>query len=211
MLPIYPMFTIFAGWFLSEIIIKFIPKRYLKNYLITKCLILLLVFFISIYPMSFLSIYLHPNTRIQASDWINKNIPHGSRLAVEHWDDSLPVYGMQNYTQLTLPLYDPDTKEKWMNIESTLKVTDYIIIASGRLYLPLQKLTDCKNLPANRCYTLTASYYRNLFSGKLGFIKIKEFKAEPTIPLMNFGINDISADENFTVFDHPKIIIFKKE
>ncbi len=211
MLPIYPMFTIFAGWFLSEIIIKFIPKRYLKNYLITKCLILLLVFFISIYPMSFLSIYLHPNTRIQASDWINKNIPHGSRLAVEHWDDSLPVYGMQNYTQLTLPLYDPDTKEKWMNIESTLRVTDYIIIASGRLYLPLQKLTDCKNLPANRCYPLTASYYRNLFSGKLGFIKIKEFKAEPTIPLMNFGINDISADENFTVFDHPKIIIFKKE
>ncbi len=211
MLPIYPILTIFGGWFLSEIVIKYVPKKYIKNYFTNKFTILFFVFIISIYPISFLSIYLRPNTRIQASDWINKNIPQGSKIAVEHWDDSLPVYGMQNYTQITLPLYDPDTKEKWKSIESTLRVTDYIIIASGRLYLPLQKLTDCKNLPSNRCYPLTASYYKDLFSGKLGFIKIKEFKSEPTIPLINIGINDISADENFTVFDHPKIMIFKKE
>lgn len=211
MLPVYPMFTIFAGWFLSEIVIKFIPKKYFKNYLITKSLIFLLVMIISIYPVSFLSIYLHANTRIQASDWINKNIPQGSRLAIEHWDDSLPVYGMQNYTQLTLPLYDPDTKDKWSGIDSTLRVTDYIIIASGRLYIPLQKLTDCKKLPDNRCYPLTASYYKKLFSGELGFRKIAEFKSEPTIPILNIHINDVFADENFTVFDHPKIMIFKKE
>ena len=211
MLPVYPILTIFGGWFLSEIVIKNIPKKYIKNYFVNKLAILLFVLIISIYPISFLSIYLHPNTRIQASEWINKNIPQGSKIAIEHWDDSLPVYGMQNYTQLTLPLYDPDTKEKWKSIKSMLHVTDYIIIASGRLYLPLQKLTDCKNLPTNRCYPLTDSYYRDLFSGKLGFRKVKEFKSEPTIPLFNIGINDISADENFTVFDHPKIMIFKKE
>ena len=118
---------------------------------------------------------------------------------------------MQRYEQLTLPLYDPDTKEKWQSIRSILQQTDYIIIASGRLYIPLQKLTDCKHLPVNRCYPLTAKYYKNLFSGKLGFKKIQEFKSEPTIPFINIGINDLSADENFTVFDHPTIMIFKKK
>jgi hypothetical protein len=97
-----------------------------------------------------------------------------------------------------------------INENTALKIAS-IIIASGRLYIPLQKLTDCKHLPVNRCYPLTAKYYKNLFSGKLGFKKIQEFKSEPTIPFINIGINDLSADENFTVFDHPTIMIFKKK
>jgi 4-amino-4-deoxy-L-arabinose transferase-like glycosyltransferase len=211
MLPIYPILSIFGGWFLSEIVLELIPKTYLKRYFFVKFLMLGFILLILVYPISFISIYTKPNTRIQASDWINKNIPQGSKIAVEHWDDSLPVYGMQKYEQLTLPLYDPDTKEKWQSIHSILQQTDYIIIASGRLYIPLQKLTDCKHLPVNRCYPLTAKYYKNLFSGKLGFKKIQEFKSEPTIPFINIGINDLSADENFTVFDHPTIMIFKKK
>ena len=167
-------------------------------------LILLLV-----HPISFINIYQKPNTRIQASDWINENIKPGSILAVEHWDDSLPIVNGNNFVHVTLPLYDPDTDSKWQSINYTLQNTDYIIIASNRLYAPLMRMTDCKNLPPRKCYTKTAKYYENLFGEKLNFSKVAEFSEYPTIPLTNIKLVDDNADESFTVYDHPKIIIFK--
>ncbi len=154
--------------------------------------------------------YTKPNTRVQASTWIHNNIPHGSVIANEHWDDSLPVYDGQNYSYVTLPLYEPDVPAKWSQIENSLNSADYLIIASNRLYTPLQKLTDCKNLPTGRCYIETARYYSDLFSEKLGFRKVAEFSSYPTFPLVNIELPDDQAAEDFTVFDHPKIFIFKK-
>jgi hypothetical protein len=57
---------------------------------------------------------------------------------------------------------------------------------------------------------MTARYYKNLFSGKLGFVKMAEFAQYPTIPIINYRIDDFSSDESFTVTDHPKVMIFKK-
>jgi hypothetical protein len=210
MLPIYPALCVFGGWVVVEIINK-IPKKYIKNYFFRKISLSIFIIILLIYPLSFLQIYNVPNTRIQASEWINSKIPYGSSLAVEHWDDALPVFGQQNYTQLTLPLYDPDTVQKWQNINSVLSKTHYIIIASNRLYVPLQKLTDCKELPPGKCYPLTAEYYKDLFAGKLGFKKVAEFTNYPTIPFTNIKIIDDNADESFTVYDHPKIMIFRKD
>lgn len=206
MLPLYPLLSIFTG----VLIYKFLT--FIKLQLNYWYLFVVLVFICSIlvWPLSFLNIYSRPNTRVTVSNFINKNIKPGQTIALEHWDDSLPLYGQEKYKVLTLELYNPDTSEKWRVINEQLKKTDYIIIASNRLYTPLQKLTDCKNLPQDFCYPLTAQYYKNLFSGKLGFEKIAEFTSYPKIPFTNFGINDQSADESFTVYDHPKIMIFKK-
>lgn len=210
MLPIYPLFAIAAGYICDKTY-NIIPKKIRKKYLYRKVILLSFVLLLLVYPISFIHIYLKSNTRIQASYWINQNIPHGSVLAVEHWDDSLPVYGDKYYTHVSLPLYDPDSDAKWDNIQNLLSHAQYIIIASNRLYVPLQKLTDCTKVVSYRCYPKTAEYYKNLFSGKLGFKKIKEFSSYPTIPFTNIEINDFSADENFTSFDHPKIMIFKKD
>ena len=211
MLPIYPLLSVFGGYFVSDILIRKIPKKFMSSFIVKKSLLFIFVLLAIIYPISFMSIYLHQNTRIQASDWINANIPPGKHIAVEHWDDALPVSGAEQYTQLTLPLYDPDTSAKWEGIKSTLLLTDYIIIASNRLYVPLQKLTDCKVLPAYRCYPLTSVYYKKLFDGTLGFKKVAEFTDYPTIPFTNIHLVDDSSDESFTVYDHPKIMIFKKD
>ncbi len=207
MLPIYPILALFCGWLISEqILTRFKPV----NYITKKFMLFLFLIIVLIYPISFTTIYTKLNTRIQASNWINKNIPHGSSLAVEHWDDSLPVYGYENYIQITLPLYDPDTNQKWQNINQLLKSSEYIVIASNRLYVPLQKLTDCSKLPLYRCYPKTAKYYKKLFSGQLGYKKVAEFTSYPTVPVLNIPIIDDSADESFTVNDHSKIMIFKK-
>ena len=211
LLPIYTLLTIFAAFFVIK------TFNYLKNYpfmkkRVSKYFYFSIVLFSSLlWTISFMQIYLNPHSKLAVSDWINQNIPISSTLAVEHWDDVLPVYGGENYNYQTLALYDPDTKEKWININNQLEKSDYIIIASNRLYTPLQKLTNCKVLPENRCYPRTAEYYKKLFSEKLGFEKVAEFTSFPKIPFTNIIINDQSADESFTVYDHPKVMIFQKK
>ncbi len=204
MLPVYPLFALFA----AVMVYKFMEKIKLKPIILTSYFLLLTSCLI--WPISFIRIYTKPNTRLVASNWIYNNIPTNKTLAVEHWDDQLPMGQPPKFNTQVLKLYDPDTKEKWNEINNQLAQTDYIVIASNRLYTPLQKLTDCQRLPTFRCYPQTANYYKKLFSGELGFQKVAEFTSFPTTPILNTPLVDQSADENFTVFDHPKIMIFQK-
>ena len=207
-LPLYPIFFLFASWFLLTIINKF---RLLK-----KALIFFVLLMSVCWSIAFLSIYSKPNTRVTASKWINQNIPPGSYLALEHWDDTLPLLGGEKYHFLEMPLYENDNSFwKWEKVNANLQKADYIILASNRLYVPLQKLADCQKYKV--CYPKTAQYYQDLFSGKLGFKKVAEFISYPQFKITSryaanfkFQIVDDSADESFTVYDHPKIIIFKK-
>lgn len=207
MLPLYPLLCLFAAVFIYRL--HYLVRQYIKTKLFFifhfSFLILILV-----WPLSFMSIYDKPNTRTTATQWIHKNIPDGSTLALEHWDDALPIKGIEKYKIKSLSLYDPDTQEKWNRINQQLVQTDYIIIASNRLSTPLQKLTNCEKLPPDRCYKKTAEYYKKLFNGALGFAKTAEFTNYPTFPFTNLQVNDQNADESFTVYDHPKIIIFKR-
>ena len=200
MLPLYPLFAILAGYGFYQI------------YKLSKTYSYLVILLCLVWSFMFINIYTFPHTRISASDWILKNIPKGSTLAVEHWDDRLPILGSENYFFEELTIYEqPDDKIKWQILNEKLKKTDYIIIASNRLYIPLSKLSDCKKYRS--CYPETAKYYQKLFGDKLSFKKIVEFSNYPRIEMGNYlklEINDDSADESFTVYDHPKIIIFKR-
>lgn len=206
MLPLYPLFCLFAAVSVQQYIFEKMGSK--KNIKITLLVFLLLL--ISLWPLSFLSIYTKPSSRIQATNWILEHIPSGKTLAIEHWDDALPIYGQERYRIETLELYNPDTPEKWDKIRQQLEQTDYIILASNRLSVPLQKLTYCQSLPQQYCYQKTAAYYKALFNGSLGYKKVAQFHITPTTPLFSFPINDESADESFTVYDHPKIMIFQK-
>jgi hypothetical protein len=207
LLPIYPYLAILAGfgiWFSINLVkqhFKFLSLRLLGLFFLGLLII--------IWPISFLKIYQRENTRFSSTDWILKNIPSGSTLAIEHWDDRIPVTGQEQYQFNELTLYDqPDDSVKWNKLHALLQNSDYIIIASNRLYVPLQKLTDCNKFQS--CYPRTSQYYHQLFNGQLGYKKIVEFTDYPTIPFTNIQINDTNADESFTVFDHPKVLIFKK-
>jgi hypothetical protein len=200
MLPLYPFFAILAGYGLYKLY-----KVYkLLAYALLACAAL-------VWSFMFINIYSFPHTRIAATNWILKNVPEGSTLAVEHWDDLVPTFGGEKYKFQEMTLYDlPDDENKWKILNGKLTKTDYIIIASNRLYVPLQRLSDCKKYIS--CYPKTASYYQKLFSNKLPFKKVAEFSTYPNFQISNFKfqINDDSADESFTVYDHPKILIFKK-
>lgn len=167
--------------------------------------------FIFLWTFAFINMYSTKTTRIQASEWIYAYIPRGSTLAVEHWDDRVPVYDPGHYIYEEMTLYErPDDEIKWQGLKQKLERTDYIVIASNRLYMPLQKLKDCEKYVS--CYPKTAAYYEQLFKEELGFKKVAEFSSYPRIPLgpWTFEIIDDTADESFTVYDHPKIMIFRK-
>ncbi len=195
LLPLYPLLSLYAAWLIES----FTGKQKRASFIGAVGLAL-------IWVLAFISIYSKPNTRVLATDWMNQNLPPGAKIAVEHWDDRVPMWG--KYQFLEMPMYEPDqSRQKWERVDANLEEADYLVLASNRLYVPLQKLSDCQKYKI--CYPQTAEYYQKLFGGELGFKKVAEFSSYPTIPIINWPIRDDQADENFTVFDHPKVIIFK--
>jgi YYY domain-containing protein len=161
-----------------------------------------------LYSLAFVSIYSRPHSRIQASEWIYRNVPAGSTLALEHWDDDLPLSrtvdgrprSIGEYQTLKMNLYEWDDEEKFRHIVSNLQASDYVILSSSRLYGSIPRL------PWR--YPITTRYYELLFEEQLGFDLVGTFTSYPG--LLGFSIDDDASDESFTVYDHPKVLIFGK-
>ncbi len=169
-------------------------------------LLLLVLVGTAVQAAGFLSIYSREHTRVEASRWIYDNVPRGAGLGSEHWDDALPLNlsdrpGRQaDYRIATLPMYDPDTPDKRRALVQSLSQIDYIVLSSNRLYGSIAKVPES--------YPMASAYYTLLFQGKLGFDLVATFASYPTVgPLQ--AVDD-TADESFTVYDHPKVLIFKK-
>lgn len=216
-LPIYPFICLIFVALLSCLKIK-------------KAIIIFVLILNSLYSIAFISIYSRPNSRVQASNWINQNIPMGSVLSSEYWDDALPL-GYSEYQNISLPLFDPDTEEKWEKINQSLDQIDYLIMSSNRLWASIPRVPEK--------YPQASEFYKNLFAEKLNFRKIKEFNSYPgfSLPFLKscfyFGptnypgiknnwfsvdkncsypgiyLRDDTAEEAFTVYDHPKVLIFE--
>jgi hypothetical protein len=159
------------------------------------------------WSVAFTGVYRQEHPWLQASRWIYNNIPEGSKLLTEHWDDALPlrmdeVAGrppLREYRRIELPLYDPDSPAKLDTLADELGSADYLILASNRLSAPISRLRER--------YPMTSSYYRLLESGELGYTPAAWFAAYPR--LLGLSIPDDHADESFTVYDHPRAIIYE--
>ena len=147
-------------------------------------------------------------------------------IANESWDEGLPVpfegrdpFG-QLYRGLTMEIRWPDDEHKRQVMLDTLADADYLILPSQRAIW-----ATCR-IP--RTYPMTMDYYRALFDGRLGFEQVASFSAPfklgplwvsdvggtlawnktPALPLFNHSL--FSAEEAFSVYDHPPVWIFKK-
>ena len=212
MLPLYPLLCIFAGLLVWQSL-RFIENKFSHHkFLILNFKFLILLALLA-WPLSFMNIYTQPNTRVLASEWIYQNIPPDKTIAREHWDDGLPIGGNISYKILELPVYEMQSSIKEMQIYKSIQESDYIIVASNRLYVPLQRIAkNCETwlITPERCPKNADIYYKKLFNGELGYKKVAEFENPPKIPLLNTPIDDQGSDESFTVYDHPKVIIFEK-
>ncbi len=148
------------------------------------------------------------------------------------WDDGLPLrldnndgFGGLYNGSLNLEMYYDDNVDKVQRFVSTLSQGDYIFITSNRQWASVTRIPER--------FPLTTRYYRLLlgcpagkdviwcyntarpgqFQGQLGYELVQVFDSFPTLEipgLFKWEVNDQFAEEAFTVYDHPKVLIFRK-
>jgi hypothetical protein len=180
---------------------------------------------------------LAPSVDIQRSDALTlriSNLTNQSltirlpRIAHEtDWDDGLPLrvrgldpYGGMYHGAEKIQAYWPDNEEKKERIKRTLDEADYLVMTSNRQWgsvgrlereFPLMNefyraLAGCKEQDSvPECY---AHLTETDPPGSLNFRLIKTFTSYPSV--FGFEIPDQTAEEAFTVYDHPKVHLFAK-
>lgn len=195
---LYPFLALFAGIGFAYLT-KLVP-RYVQA---------ILLIIVIIWPVLFFSIYTKPITRVTASDWIYHNLPTNSVILTESWDDGLPlpIYDMsaRNYKPIQLPVFDPDTPQKWATMNKYLAQGDYLILSSNRGWGSIPTVPER--------FPLMKAFYANLFAGKTNYKLVAQFTSYPSLSYLGIPLTipDDSAEEAFTVYDHPKVMIFKNE
>ena len=169
--------------------------------------------FTMLWGWGFLAIYRRPLTRVTASRWMYANIPAGSHIGVEDWDEALPLsidgrsgygpggfQGLQSGQGGAMSMAWEDVPEKRDNIYQWLNEADYLVVSSNRRW------AWAPRMPLR--FPMTTEYYRQLFAGNLGFKQVLHVASFPT--LFGHMFNDNSAEEAFSVYDHPQVFIFQK-
>jgi len=186
------------------------------------------------YALAYMRVYAQTHPWLQATHYICETVPRDSVLMLEHWDDPLPLTQRQEGPDachttlyaLRFPAYDKDTREKANMLVDMLQSADYVVLASNRLYDTIPRLPDR--------YPLTSRYYRALMAEKLGFALVHYDTAYPgllgvelvddtfahvSLPMPSLmtereasrvAISLGPADESFTVYDHPKPLVFRR-
>ena len=155
-------------------------------------------------------------------------------ISESSWDDflPLPIEGRNGYGGLygsvNQELYWSDGEDtdgtgqsdKMERILSTLNEGDYLVITSNRQYGSVGRIPQK--------FPLTVAYYRALvgcpsntevevcmanarpgeIEGRLGYELVVVFERNPS--LGPFTFRDQAAEEAFTVYDHPKVMVFYK-
>ncbi len=183
MAPIFAFFPIFAA----------LPLSYLSHLsnLRTKPFLAAITAVAILPGLLFSTIYLRPDIRSTASEWILNNIPAGAKILSETGNVvDIPFYRLN---PISFDFYHLDEDPKLFDqLLNYLQKSDYIFVPSRRIFANHFRLKDQ--------YPKTAKYYELLFSGKLGFTEIKKFQL----------LADENAEETWSVFDHPTIRIYQK-
>ena len=131
-------------------------------------------------------------------------------------------------------LYDSDTETKWQQINSILDNTDYLFLTSNRLWSSIptvsnrypittkyyqnlfdgnsqfKKIIEFNSYPGislpflKKCIYFGPTNYPYLEN------KNRWFDIDFTCKYPGIYLRDDTAEEAFSVYDHPKVIIFKK-
>ncbi len=162
-----------------------------------------------LWTASFTSIYARENPRIAATKWIYAEIPPGSSLTAEYWDDALPrsltyalnpaAYGLGT---INFDLYrDLPPAEATNAIADALERADYVVQSSLRVEAGVR--AEPWRYPAQ------IRYYDALAAGEIGFSRVAQFASWPGAGPLH--IDDRAADESFINYDHPLVSIYQKD
>ncbi len=226
MIPLIPFFCIFAARLLMDLT-AWLSRRWASARVLGAVLAALVLGSTFFYATAYMAVYRNPHPWIEASVWMFKNIPEGSTILKEHWDDGLPTgiepwmdprvtrsMGPHNYRQEDIPVYEmfghptDDTPVKKNNYADLLERGQYISIASKKLWYTLTDSSPEFRPKGFNKYPVTSRYYRALWTGLLGYKMVAEINNFPR--LFGWVHPDDMAEESFSVYDHPRVYVFKK-
>lgn len=196
---LYPLFALFAAIGYTALTKR--AGRLVKAMVVVTVLI---------WPAAFMGMYTETPARIAASYWLYQHAANNSLILSESWDDALPLpvtatYGKQ-FRSEQLPVFDPDTgSDKWRKMNTMLKRGDYYVLSSNRGWGSIPTVPER--------YPLMTRFYRELFAGKTRYKQVAVFTSYPTLGYLGIPIQfpDQWSEESFTVYDHPKVMIFQRQ
>ena len=175
------------------------------------------------YALAYMSVYTSDHPAVRGAEWIRENVPSDSVILKEHWEEGLP--GLHGYRVLELPMYNDDRPHKINQISDLLARSDALTLYSNRLYGTVPRLQER--------YPVSREYYKLLFAGHLGYELDAHFTSYPSlfgvalvddtfrrprlpvpVEIESAGVHTVEvelgyADESFSVYDHPKVLIFR--
>ncbi|GIW19215.1 MAG: hypothetical protein KatS3mg064_2372 [Tepidiforma sp.] len=223
-LPMYPVLCLFAAWGLLQLLERSraglsLPRGRVRVSLppprarVLAFAALAIVLGASAWwALAFQRVYLEEHPRIAATRWVYANVPPGSAITTEIWDDPVPwdLPGRPRaYRLVELDMYRTDSPEKIRDLvfgvpgdpaKAGLAGADYVAVTSNRIRDSVTKL--------EREYPATIRYYQLLESGDLGFQRVATFTVHPSF--LSISVDDSGAEESFTVYDHPEVRIYRK-
>lgn len=171
--------------------------------------------------------YREPDTRIQAAQWLSQQNRSQTQskpfILSEVYDLGVTPFNTY-FDPSTISLFDfynldPDPRlqsnpkqtalDRKSNLEELsqlLEKSNYIVLPSPRIWRTRLRLPN--EFPSG------SSFYQKLFDGDLGFVKIADFQnrtCDKIFPIRCLWLNDDNAEETYTVFDKPEVLIFQKE
>jgi 4-amino-4-deoxy-L-arabinose transferase-like glycosyltransferase len=181
----------------------------------------------ALWALAYMNVYRQPDSRLEASAWLLKNVPAKSKILVEPSHNTPPtgkylsavnfyenyvlfypqtekedyyhLYALDTYRSLYNRGTDDDFRRNY--IQSRLALVDWIVMDDTFLQ-------QYQHLPAPD-HAVVKQYYKDLFDERLGFKLVKTFKTYPS--LFGLTINDDNAELTFRLFDHPRIFVFLRQ
>jgi 4-amino-4-deoxy-L-arabinose transferase-like glycosyltransferase len=197
----------------------------------------LVLAFTALYAAAFVAIYGQQHPWNAASRWVYANVPPGTTLLSEQWDDYLPAtmvvdseqrrreeFPNAELTWLSRPDAADDEAKLLANL-TLLAASDYVTILSNRVYGVVPRLPER--------FPLSSQYHQLLFDGRLGYEPVWVGGRGPrlfgvTLWPDTFGWPGLTppaavtgylgrgptlslgrVDESFVVYDQPLTVIFR--
>jgi len=144
------------------------------------------------------TVFITPDTRIQAATFAKTQIKKGSLTLSEPYDlGTMPFPNLLFYN-----FYNLDTTQEKQVLTTLLSNTDYILLPSQRLWKV--RLLGKNHFPSGYLF------YHSLFDGTLGFEKVYQTPCDAWCLITYLGNPIYSFEETASVFDRPTVTIFKK-
>ena len=204
LLPMLPALALLAG----ELVTFLWRQRRAQIRFVTVGLFTLAGVHAILYGVAFASIYAAEDSRLQASRWLSKHVPDGTRVGVERGGFSMdPVLDDGRYKKDIFKVSGLFYQVPYMlcsnRIEffkSRLRRFDYVTIVHASRYTQFTRAPDL--------FPVISELYRRLLDGRLGFEVVARFQTPPT--LFGFDFHQENAEASFVGFDHPTVSVLKR-